>query len=507
MPDRHHELESGQTLSTSGPSRTTTTADRFLAVCYGIACHGLFVLAVATMIASMFYGMSRALGRVPAPWGLFANAFLLLQFPLVHSFMLTPAGGKALKKLAPGPVAGTMMTTTYVIVASIQVFVLFAFWTPSGAVWWQATGVTALVLTGLYTIAWLLLLKAIWDAGIGLQTGSIGWWAVANGCRPVFPPMPTRGLFKLIRQPIYAAFFLTLWTVPTWTPDQLAVALVLSTYCIAGPLLKEKRFRERFGAAFVDYAAHIPYMLPRSSSPRQRNDLSIYDAAQDWWSGKVRWQRVLHNLVPARLAAFDETIVGWHGKAVLDVGCGGGFMAEAMAKRGAHVTGIDPSPGAIIAARTHAEASGLTIAYDEGSGENLPYADQTFDVVICVDVFEHIGTLDQVIAEIARVLRPGGILLFDTINRTWLASFIMITLAEDVTGMIPRGTHDPAMFIKPDDLRTALQVAGFAVGAFRGLGPRGVDRHFDMTFGSLPTLAVQYLGSARIKPDLPRSLI
>jgi 2-polyprenyl-6-hydroxyphenyl methylase/3-demethylubiquinone-9 3-methyltransferase len=454
------------------------------------------------MIGSMFFGMGHALGRVPPPWGLVVNALLLVQFPLVHSAMLTPIGAKALKKLAPGSVAGAMMTTTYVIVASIQVFVLFAFWTPSGIIWWQASGVLGWLLTGLYTCAWLLLLKAIWDAGIGLQTGALGWWAVVRGRKPVFPPMPTRGLFKLIRQPIYAAFFLTLWTVPIWTPDQLAVALVLSTYCIAGPLLKETRFRQRFGTAFADYATRIPYMLPRLSSPRQRNDLSIYDASSDWWSGKVRWQRVLHNLVPARLAAFDHEIDGWQGKSVLDLGCGGGFMAEAMARRGAQVTGIDPSPKAIAAARAHAEASGLTIAYDLGSGENLPHADQSFDIVVCVDVFEHIDALDPVIAEIARVLRPGGLLLFDTINRTWLASFIMITLTEDVLGMIPRGTHDPAMFIKPDALRAKLEVAGFTVGRFRGLGPRGVDRHFDVTFGGLPTFAVQYLGSARTQTDI-----
>lgn len=493
--------KAAKALSTNQPIRTTT-AERLLAVCYGFACHALFVLAVGTMIASMFFGMGQALGRVPAPWSLVLNALLLLQFPLVHSAMLTPMGAKALKKLAPGSVAGAMMTTTYVIVASIQVFVLFAFWTPSGVIWWEASGAIGWLLIGLYTCAWLLLLKAIWDAGIGLQTGLLGWWAVVRGRKPVFPTMPTGGLFKLIRQPIYAAFFLTLWTVPTWTPDQLAVALVLSTYCITGPLLKETRFRQRFGAAFADYAARVPYLLPRLSSSRQRNDLSIYGASLDWWSGTVRWQRVLHNLVPARLAAFDREIDSWQGQAVLDLGCGGGFMAEAMARRGAQVTGIDPSPGAIAAAQGHAKASGLEIAYDLGNGERLPYSNRTFDVVVCVDVFEHIDALDEVIAEIARVLRPKGLLLFDTINRTWLASFLMITLAEDIMGIIPRGTHDPAMFIKPDALRDKLEAAGFAVGPFKGLGPRGIDRHFDITLGSLPTLSVQYLGSARRQTDI-----
>jgi protein-S-isoprenylcysteine O-methyltransferase Ste14 len=87
-----------------------------------------------------------------------------------------------------------------------------------------------------------------------LQTGFLGWWAVANDRAPVFPPMPTTGLFRIVRQPIYVTFALTLWTVPTWTPDQFTVALVLTSYCVAGPLLKEKRFRRRFGQDFVTYA-------------------------------------------------------------------------------------------------------------------------------------------------------------------------------------------------------------------------------------------------------------
>lgn len=484
-------------LSSSGSTRITTIRERLLAACYGVACHSLFLLAVGTMIAAMFYGMSQSLGRVPWPWRVAANAFLLLQFPVVHSAMLTPWGAGVLKKLAPASLAGPMMTTTYVIVASVQVLLLFALWTPSGVIWWQATGLVGWLLVGLYACAWLLLLKAIWDAGFAVQIGSLGWWAILRSRKPVFPPMPTRGLFRIIRQPIYAAFFLTLWTVPIWTPDQLIVALVLSTYCIAGPLLKEVRFRQRFGAEFADYAARIPYLLPRLSASRHRNDLSIYNTSTDWWSGQVRWQRVLGNLVPARLALFDSLIDGWQNKAVLDLGCGGGFMAEAMARRGARVTGIDPSSGTIASAWAHAKTSGLEIAYDLGSGESLPYADMAFDVVVCVDVFEHIKALDAVLAEISRVLRPGGLLLFDTINHTWLASIIMITLGEDVTRMIPRGTHDPAMFIKPEVLRAKLEAAGFVVGPFRGLGPRGIDRRLDITFGGLPTLAIQYMGSAR----------
>ena len=90
------------------------------------------------------------------------------------------------------------------------------------------------------------------------ETGFLGWWAIANGRAPVYPPMPTMGLFRIVRQPIYVAFTLTLWTVPTWTPDQLAIALFLTTYCLVGPLLKEKRFRRRFGQSFMVYEIAFP---------------------------------------------------------------------------------------------------------------------------------------------------------------------------------------------------------------------------------------------------------
>ncbi len=228
-----------------------------------------------------------------------------------------------------------------------------------------------------------------------------------------------------------------------------------------------------------------------------RNDLTIYDKVADqWWSDELRWVRTLKNLVPGRLKWFDRHI-DWSDRDVLDLGCAGGFMAEAMAARGARVTGIDPAAGAIDAARAHARASGLRIGYDVGAGEALPYTDAVFDAVVCVDVLEHVADLDQVLAQVARVLRPGGLFLFDTINRNPLARFATITVAEDLLRLLPRGTHDPAMFIKPRELRHAIQGAGLVPGPVTGLGPRGVNRRLDLTFGPLPLTAVLYMGIAR----------
>jgi 2-polyprenyl-6-hydroxyphenyl methylase/3-demethylubiquinone-9 3-methyltransferase len=233
-----------------------------------------------------------------------------------------------------------------------------------------------------------------------------------------------------------------------------------------------------------------------------RNDLTIYDAVADhWWSDDIRWVRTLKNLVPGRLSWMDRQI-GWADKDVLDLGCAGGFMAEALAARGAQVTGIDPAERAINAARAHAAQSGHDIRYDVGVGEALPYGDGAFDAVVCVDVLEHVEDLTRVLAEVARVLRPGGMFLFDTINRNPLARLATITMAEDILRLLPRGTHDPAMFIKPDELRRALTDAGLVVGPFTGLGPRGITRRGDLTFGRLPLTAILYMGFAR-KPELP----
>ena len=231
-----------------------------------------------------------------------------------------------------------------------------------------------------------------------------------------------------------------------------------------------------------------------------RNDLTIYDTYADkWWSDDIRWVRTLKNLVPGRLKHFD-TLIDWQGKDVLDLGCAGGFMAEALSKRGAQVTGIDPASDAITAARQHAQAEGLRIAYDVGVGEALPYDAAGFDAVVCVDVLEHVTDLQKVMFEVARVLRPGGLFLFDTINRNPLARLATITVAEDILRLLPRGTHDPAMFIKPAELRTAMEAAGLVPSRFTGLGPCGVNRRLDLTFGPLPMTAILYMGHAR-KPE------
>jgi len=232
-----------------------------------------------------------------------------------------------------------------------------------------------------------------------------------------------------------------------------------------------------------------------------RNDLTIYDRVADqWWSDDIRWVRTLKNLVPGRLAWFDRYI-DWRGKSVLDLGCAGGFMALALATRGARVTGIDPAARTIDAARSQAQRQGVPIRFDVGVGEALPYEPRSFDAVVCVDVLEHVADLDQVIGEITRVLRPGGVFFYDTINRNPLSRFATITVAEDILRLLPRGTHDPDKFITPRELTKAMANGGLVPGPVTGLGPRGVNRRLDPTFGPVPLTAILYMGIAH-KPDL-----
>ena len=234
-----------------------------LALVMGVLCHALFAAGVLAMIVAMFFGLSESFGTVPWPWAALANAALILQFPLAHSLLLTGRGGRFLARLIPGPHGQTLATTTYGIIASAQLLALFALWTPSGIIWWRAEGAAFWAITAAYAASWLILAKASFDAGAEVQSGALGWMSLLARIRPVFPDMPTQGVFRLIRQPIYVAFALTLWTPPVWTPDQLALAISFTAYCLLAPCLKERRFAARYGARFDQYRHDVPYALPR----------------------------------------------------------------------------------------------------------------------------------------------------------------------------------------------------------------------------------------------------
>jgi hypothetical protein len=165
----------------------------------GFVCHMTFAAAILAMIAAMYFGLRESFGTVTWPWAALANLALIVQFPLVHSILLTKRGGRLLSRLIPRSNGGTLATTTYAIIASAQLLALFTLWTPSGIVWWRAEGAVLWVLTTAYAASWLLLTKSNFDAGAEVQSGALGWMSLLGRIRPVFPDMPTLGLFRLIR--------------------------------------------------------------------------------------------------------------------------------------------------------------------------------------------------------------------------------------------------------------------------------------------------------------------
>lgn len=194
---------------------------------------------------------------------------------------------------------------------------------------------------------------------------------------------------------------------------------------------------------------------------KHRNDLSYYDRwASEWWHETAKVY-ALSYLNEPRFEYFDRHILNWQGLKVLDVGCGGGFTCEFLARRGAIVTGVDQSAACIGAAKEHAAANGLAIAYQSAPAEDLPYANASFDVVTCVDVLEHVADWQKTLKEIERVLKPGGVFCFDTVNRTFKSKLVMIWLLEDLLNEIPQGIHNWPQFIQPQELISTLRLHGF----------------------------------------------
>lgn len=215
-------------------------------------------------------------------------------------------------------------------------------------------------------------------------------------------------------------------------------------------------------------------------------DNTLYQRPGDiWWDDREPLSLLRTALDPARFGYFRHTLVELlrinpRGAAALDVGCGGGSLAEEFSRLGCQVTGVDPAEAALAVARAHAAASGLAITYRAGTGEALPCADETFDIVYCCDTLEHVINPDQVIAEVARALKPGGVFFYDTINRSWLSKLLAIKLAQEwrATRVLPPNLHDWNQFIKPAELDALLIRHGLkrqdGVGLLPGANPMSV---------------------------------
>ncbi len=231
----------------------------------------------------------------------------------------------------------------------------------------------------------------------------------------------------------------------------------------------------------------------------KRNDQAIYETyARGMWDSPAKFQRLLASQVLPRMQYFDTVAPDWNGLTVLDLGCGAGFMSETLAGRGAHVIGVDPCAAGLQVAREHAQAQGLSIEYRQGVGEAIPLESASVDRIVCVDVLEHVENVPDVISECRRVLRPGGLFLFDTLNRTRLAAFMVVTMMENVFRILPRGSHDPSKFIPPEELTARLRQAGFEeVGDFTGMGIVRIHKNLDFELGLTRSTNVMYIGYAR----------
>jgi 2-polyprenyl-6-hydroxyphenyl methylase/3-demethylubiquinone-9 3-methyltransferase len=201
--------------------------------------------------------------------------------------------------------------------------------------------------------------------------------------------------------------------------------------------------------------------------------------ASEWWDANGKF-RTLHLIGPARLAFLRDEALRHFGRtgggrrpldglAVLDIGCGGGLVCEPLARLGARVTGIDPAADNIEAARRHAAGQGLAVNYGAGRVEDLAAEERTFDVVVCLEVVEHVPDVGAFLKTCAALVRPGGLMLLSTINRTLKAYLLAIVGAEYVLRWLPVGTHQWERFVTPDELRRDLGAAGLDAPVFRGL--------------------------------------
>ncbi len=192
------------------------------------------------------------------------------------------------------------------------------------------------------------------------------------------------------------------------------------------------------------------------------------DLAHRWWDPESEF-KPLHQINPLRLDWIDKT-VSLSGKKVVDIGCGGGILAESMAGRGAEVTGVDLSEKALGVARLHLYESGETVNYRHISAEDIAReSPASFDVVTCMEMLEHVPDPASTIRACATLVKPGGKVFFSTLNRNLKAYLLAVVGAEYVLNLLPRGTHEYAKFIKPSELSRYVRDAGLNVEELRGM--------------------------------------
>ena len=206
-----------------------------------------------------------------------------------------------------------------------------------------------------------------------------------------------------------------------------------------------------------------------NSSNIDNQEIARYAAMADKWWERDGEFKALHDINPVRMNYILER-ADVKGKALLDVGCGGGLLSEALAATGARVTGIDMATPALNAARAHMKKSGLKIDYQEDTAENFARTHRGhFEVVTCMELVEHVPDPASILRACASLIKPGGHLFFATINRTWLARLLVIGISEYVLGIVGKGTHTYKRFVRPEEMEHWGRAAGLSLADLSGL--------------------------------------
>ena len=215
--------------------------------------------------------------------------------------------------------------------------------------------------------------------------------------------------------------------------------------------------------------------------------------ASRWWDRESEF-KPLHEINPIRVAYIERQAQGIEGKRILDVGCGGGILAEALALKGASVTGIDMAELSLKVARLHLHESALEIDYQLSTVETFAeHNEAQFDIVTCLELLEHVPDPASIINSATRLLKPDGVMFLSTINRNPKAFVLAILGAEYILRMLPRGTHEYQKFIKPSEATAQLRSCGLQVMDISGMSYNPLSKRYSLS----RDIDVNYLLTAR----------
>lgn len=191
--------------------------------------------------------------------------------------------------------------------------------------------------------------------------------------------------------------------------------------------------------------------------------------ANSWWDPKGDFKS-LHDINPLRVSLIEETVSGLFGKRVIDIGCGGGILSEALAIKGAEVTGLDMAEASLEIAKLHTLESQVKVDYVLSTAEDWAEKNShAYDVVCCLEMLEHVPDPSSVVKACASLVKPGGYVIFSTLNRNVKSYLMAIVAAEHILGMVPKGTHEHSKFIRPAELVKMIEATSLCPQFMTGL--------------------------------------